>query len=54
MDIWAQRLYYQSAKVPPLLSLLCLYPLSALFFYSSLPSYIRATASVVPSSTVTN
>lgn len=39
MDIWAQRLYYQSARslqiyftLSLLLSLLCLYPLSPVFF----------------------
>lgn len=51
MDIWAQRLYYQSARSLPcspcsssILSILLL----------CLPSSIRPTASVVPSSTVTN
>lgn len=40
-------------KVPPLLSLLCLYPLYPILLLS-LPSYNRATAFVVSSSTVTN
>lgn len=62
MNIWAQRLYYQSARSLQILFCYSLspalpdVPLSSLstIILLCLPSCIRATASVVPSSTVTN
>lgn len=56
MNIWAQRLYYQSARslqiyfatLSPLLYLMCLYPLSPLFFYSVCPPVLEPLLLLCP------